>query len=257
MPSAKEWKQRLYTDRKGPFYRFPEEARRLVGENSTVLHGGCGADSSIGFREVARLTLGLDADEWICQNTDLDLALMGDLCHLPLVDECMDLVAARWVVEHMNHPALFFQEVARVLKPGGQLLLLTTNLHHYFALAVRITPIRFQRRFLQSTLETDPHDVFPTFYRANTIRRVRALAAEAGLIEERLEMLEGSPDFLLFNSVAYLAGVAYERIVNRFQTLGGLRGCILAVFSKPRRRLYECPDAGSLHAEICTGHSGN
>jgi SAM-dependent methyltransferase len=233
--SAKEWKQRLYTDPKGPFYRFPEEARRLVDENSTVLHGGCGADSSIGFRSAAQLTLGIDADEWIYQNTDLDLALMGDLCHLPLADECIDLVAARWVVEHMVHPSLFFHEATRVLKPGGQLLLVTTNLHHYFAFAVRATPVRFQRWFLQSAFGMDPHDVFPTFYRANTARRVRALASEAGLTEKRLEMLEGSPDFLLFNGVAYLVGVAYERTVNRFQSLAGIRASIMVVFAKHKR----------------------
>ena len=94
MPNVEELKQRFYTDYKSPITRFSERARSMVSEDSVVLHGGCGADSSIGFRKAARTTVGIDLDEWIHRNTDLDLALMGSLCYLPLPDRSFDLVAA-------------------------------------------------------------------------------------------------------------------------------------------------------------------
>jgi len=230
--SVDKLKQRFYADVRSPFDRFSDKAREMVSEDSIVLHGGCGADSSIGFRQAARATVGIDLDEWIARNTDLDLALMGSLCHLPLPDECIDLVAARWVLEHMSSPGLFFHEVVRVLRPGGLLLLLTTNRRHYFALAVRVTPLRIQRWFIQRVHGGNADDVFPTFYRANTVPRLRILAAEAGLTEERLVTLEGSPSILKFNPFAYLVGVAYERTVNRFELLRGVRGSILVVFRR-------------------------
>ena len=232
MPNVENLKHRFYADYKSPFTRFSEQARSMVSEDSLVLHGGCGADSSIGFREAARTTVGIDLDDWICHNTDLDLALMGSLCHLPMPEQSFDLVAAKWVLEHMDSPSLFFHEVARVLRPGGRLVLLTTNRNHYFALAVRVTPLQIQRWFIQRVHGRNAHGVFPTFYRANTPRHLRALASEAGLTEDQLEMLEGAPSILKFSPVAYLAGVAYERAVNRFAALRGFRSSIMSVFRK-------------------------
>lgn len=232
MLSTEKLKDKLYTDHTSPFERFTAEAQRMVKEQSVVLHGGCGADDSMGLRAVARKTIGIDLDEWIARNTDLDLAVIGELCYMPLRDRSVDIVLARWVLEHMSNPALFFHESARVLRPGGQLLLMTTNQYHYFALAVRMTPLRFQRWFVKNVFGGSPDDVFPTFYRANTSRRLRALATEANLVQERIEMLEGPPSILKFSSITFLAGMAYERIVNRFRFLSGFRGAILTVFRR-------------------------
>jgi SAM-dependent methyltransferase len=232
MLSVGRCKNRFNADSKTPSERFFEGAVGMVNKDSVVLHAGCGTDSSIGFRDAAQVTIGLDLDEWLGDNADLDLAVIGSLCHIPLPAESVDLVAARWVLEHLIRPDLFFQEVARVLRPAGHLILCTPNRYHYFALAVRITPLRFQRWFMQHVLGGDPHSVFPTFYRANTSRRIRSLAAGAGLVVERLYRVEGSPNILGFSLIVYLAGVAYEQIVNRFRLLTGFRGMILAVLSK-------------------------
>jgi len=233
MPSVGELKRRFYADRQSPFELFNKDARRLVTGNSTVLHAGCGADDSIGFRTTTQTTVGLDLDGWILRNSDLDFAVIGDLSWLPFVDESMDIVASRWVLEHLDCPGVFFKEAARVLRPGGHFALLTTNLWHYFATVVRITPYRIQRWLVQSVLDGDPDEVFPTFYRANTVRRIRSLAAEVGLVEDKLELLEGAPSILGFSSPSYLVGIAYERTVNRFEHLADIRGAILAVFQKP------------------------
>ena len=232
MLSVKKLEHRFYDGYTSPFDRFNEEARRLANKGAMVLHAGCGLDSSIGFRTATRVTIGIDLDEWILHNSDLDLAVIADLSHLPLRDECIDFVASRGVLEHLQRPDLFVQETGRVLRSGGCLLVLTPNLYHYFALAVRIAPYGAQRWFIQKVLGGDPNEVFPTFYRANTSRRIRSLATRAGLAEEWLQMLEATPAILSFSPLTYLAGIIYERMVNRFGLLAGLRAAILAVFRK-------------------------
>jgi ArsR family transcriptional regulator len=75
-----------------------------------------GVDASPAMLAEARrraLAAGLD---------DIDLRL-GDLAHLPLQDHEADAVVANMVLHHLPEPALAFQEIRRVLRPGGTLLI--------------------------------------------------------------------------------------------------------------------------------------
>lgn len=50
----------------------------------------------------------------------------GDAEHMPFPDATFDLVTCRYAAHHFPHPAQAAQEWARVLKPGGRLLLVDT-----------------------------------------------------------------------------------------------------------------------------------
>ncbi|NNJ23992.1 class I SAM-dependent methyltransferase [Alienimonas chondri] len=50
----------------------------------------------------------------------------GDMLRMPFVDGAFDCVTAGWVLEHLPDPAPGLEEMARVLRPGGRLLLLCT-----------------------------------------------------------------------------------------------------------------------------------
>ena len=50
----------------------------------------------------------------------------GDLMRMPFADGAFDCVTAGWVLEHLTDPAPGLAEMARVLRPGGRLLLLCT-----------------------------------------------------------------------------------------------------------------------------------
>jgi len=51
----------------------------------------------------------------------------ADLTRLPYADESFDAIVCGWVLEHLPDPELGLRELARVLRPKGKLLLLTTE----------------------------------------------------------------------------------------------------------------------------------
>ncbi|HVM13534.1 MAG TPA: class I SAM-dependent methyltransferase [Egibacteraceae bacterium] len=53
--------------------------------------------------------------------------LEADLCDLPLPDACVDLVVSLQVIEHLPDIPRFVAEMARVLRPGGELVCATPN----------------------------------------------------------------------------------------------------------------------------------
>jgi SAM-dependent methyltransferase len=225
--------RRLYANSIDPIRQFESEAFQLVQAESVVLHAGCGADSSLGFRSAALATIGVDLGSWIWGNSDIDYGIVGNLGRLPLADQTVDLVVSKYVVEHLRHPEGFIRESARVLAPGGYWVMLAPNKWHYFSVVVSLVPLQFQQWIATQVLGWDTEKVFRSFYRANTMNRLRAICAQVGLVEERLEMLEPQPAALQFSLPTYLAGVLYERVVSRFEALRGLRANILAVFRKP------------------------
>ncbi|HTU20847.1 MAG TPA: class I SAM-dependent methyltransferase [Gemmataceae bacterium] len=52
---------------------------------------------------------------------------VADLTRLPYADASFDAVVCGWVLEHLPDPRLGLRELARVLTPGGKLLLLSTE----------------------------------------------------------------------------------------------------------------------------------
>ncbi|MFO0925474.1 MAG: class I SAM-dependent methyltransferase [Gemmataceae bacterium] len=52
---------------------------------------------------------------------------VADLTRLPYPDGCFDAIVCGWVLEHLPDPRMGLRELARVLAPGGKLLLMTTE----------------------------------------------------------------------------------------------------------------------------------
>jgi SAM-dependent methyltransferase len=52
---------------------------------------------------------------------------VADLTRLPYANACFDAVVCGWVLEHLPDPRSGLRELARVMKPGGRLLLMCTE----------------------------------------------------------------------------------------------------------------------------------
>jgi SAM-dependent methyltransferase len=196
------------------------------------LGAGAGIVPEMNFRGVAARVCGVDPDPRVADNPYLDEAEVGVGESVPYPDGSFDLVFADNVLEHLEDPRQVFAEVARLLAPGGRFLVKTPNRWHYVALAARWTPHRFHRAYNRRRGRTTG-DTFPTRYLANRPRRLRELAAGAGLRVRSIELIEGRPEYLRTWAPAYLLGWLYERAVNRLPALRGFRVVMIAVFEKP------------------------
>jgi hypothetical protein len=68
----------------------------------------------------------------------------------------------------------------------------------------------------------------PRFYRLNRKRVIEKEARNAGFTQVEVRMWQCEPNYVGFHPIAFVPGVACERIVNRYSILAGLRAIIFA-----------------------------
>ena len=190
---------------------------------------------------------GLDIDERILTNPAHSNPRVYDGSSFPFEDEAYDVIVADYVMEHVQLPEAMLKEVRRVLRPGGSFVFRTPNLYHYVTLTALLTPhtLHLQVANRARRHEAGAPEPDPTFYRFNSVAKVRSLAQEAGLELRTLRLVEKQPSYLRFHPLAYRCGVLYERAVNSTPALARLRANIFGVLRRQRGRLgRERPQLG-------------
>jgi SAM-dependent methyltransferase len=196
------------------------------------LGAGAGIVEQMNFRGMAGSVCGVDIDFRVVDNPMLDEGRVANADGIPYEDARFDVVFSDNVLEHLDQPLKVFREVARVLKPGGAFLFKTPNKWHYMPTIARLTPHGFHQYVNRLRGRADV-DTFPTRYRANCLGEVERLAAEAGLVVERVDRVEGRPEYLRMTWPTYVVGLAYERLVNSAEIFSPLRILLVGSLRKP------------------------
>ena len=192
---------------------------------------GAGERNAYAFRSRCRQMVGVDLDPRVETNPLLDLGVVSDAARLPFESDSFDVAFSIYVLEHVADPAAFAREVHRVLRPGGVFLALTPNRWHYVAAVSALTPHRFHEWVSRRRGRADA-DTFPTYYRLNSRRALLGHFAAAGFVDARVRTIEVQPNYLLFSLPSFLAGAAYERMVNASEIFSDLRVNLIAEFRK-------------------------
>jgi SAM-dependent methyltransferase len=198
------------------------------------LDAGCGRKSLSEWRgaDLRRILgggvvlFGCDADLLaLAERRDPGPVCGATLNDLPFRDASFDFVSANMVFEHLVQPQITVRELARVTRPGGRILVHTVNGLHYVAWMARLTPFRFHQWIVERVEGRAGKDVYPTQYRANTVRRLRHLFENSGCRFVEGGLVDGVPLYLpyrgLFN-VAIRVGLLERRLAR----LPGLRSLL-------------------------------
>ncbi|MFB6988638.1 MULTISPECIES: class I SAM-dependent methyltransferase [unclassified Streptomyces] len=127
---AADWDTRFPDD--GPAYAAGVDALGL-GVGDAVLDAGCGTGRALPALRAAvgakGTVLGMDLtaamlDSAVRAGRDRSGALiLADVARLPLRSRSLDAVFAAGLISHLSHPGPNLAELARVVRPGGQLAL--------------------------------------------------------------------------------------------------------------------------------------
>jgi 2-polyprenyl-3-methyl-5-hydroxy-6-metoxy-1,4-benzoquinol methylase len=181
-----------------------------------VLDAGCGTGffSQMADARGAAVT-SLDVGEQllaeVARKCDTE-RVVGDLLALPFEDASFDVVICTEVIEHTITPQRAVAELARVLRPGGLLVLTTPNRAWHFSVR------------LANALRLRPYEGLENWVRWRDLRR--------WLSEDRLELVE----YRGFNALPFVLPITYGLItwLDRFGARFGW--AMINILAVARRR---------------------
>lgn len=187
---VRKLKRRFYGSLETPQRRYRRTAQEACDGAKSILDIGCGYAApdleSVGG-PYTHTKIGVDlVTEFRPQEAPTVNFVRADVAHLPFSDSSFDLVMSKSVLEHLVEPEAVFNEVARVLRPGGTFVFLTPNWFDYVSVFASVIPNRWHPKIVRILTGRDEDDTFPTMYRANTTRRLRRLCQQVGLESESL-----------------------------------------------------------------------
>ena len=158
---------------------------RWVPRNVCILDIGCGFGESLGFHHARGCEVyGVEADENIRRVSEK----FGYNVHIGLFDDSLyeadffDYVTMDQVIEHVTNPISTLRGIARILKPGGTIILSTPNAQGWGA--------RFFGRYWINWHA-------PYHIQFFSHRSIRLAAEQAGLVVEEVKTITNS-DWLLY-----------------------------------------------------------
>ena len=144
---------------------FPGQYQEQVMENSGVdlqttlerllsnrghielLEAGCGSICKIPLDNDITIT-GIDISEkQLERNNKLDIKVLGDIQTYHFQEEAYDVIACRFVLEHLKEPAKALNNLCRALRKDGILILTVPNIFSLKGLVTRFTPLWFHTFF--------------------------------------------------------------------------------------------------------------
>lgn len=184
---------------------------------------------------LARTVVGVDLDlSHLRKHVNISRLIRASLDSLPFSDASFDLITCNMVVEHLPDPFTIFQEAARVLAPGGMLMVHTPNTRNYLVLANMLAKKLLPRSLVLALVHdgraTD--DVYPTYYHANNERALRKLGERVNLQSDAVRFLtHPQPYSGFFAPAAFFELLLMRATMTRpFDRFGAT---ILMVFRKP------------------------
>jgi ubiquinone/menaquinone biosynthesis C-methylase UbiE len=196
--------------------RYQALVARTIQPGFNILDLGCGRGGVVERLGDTGRWLGIDPD-WLSLKGHRRPVLQrgcADAARLPVAKHSFDIVVSSWVLEHLPEPERVFDEISRVLKPGGHFFFLTPNAKHPIPwLSRKLTNnLVAQRAFVQRLYDRTPVDTYSMQYQANTWERIDQLAVQSGLQLVEVELVK-DPSYLAWNTLTFILAIVVESLL--------------------------------------------
>jgi SAM-dependent methyltransferase len=206
---------------------FYTRVNALLDCSAIILDAGCGSGTYFNdpvrqrrnlriLKGKARKVIGIDVDPVAKDNPCIDEFYLIVSDTWPIDDQSVDMVICDNVLEHIKDPDKWFDEANRVLRKGGYICIRTANSWNYIALFSRIIPNKYHSRITKLVQDDrKEEDVFPTFYKCNTVNKIRSFLKRHGFESNYVYGYEAEPSYLAFSKIAYWIGVLHQKFAPR------------------------------------------
>lgn len=200
----------------------------------TVLDIGCGGGlmSEVVWQHHIALRagrfLGVEPDANAQPAPVFEQVFRGTFEQAPVDPASVDLAYAAMVIEHVPQPRAFFDQLARVLRPGGVFWAFTVDRRHYFSWASQlIDALHLKDGYLDRVRGRKGehgarYDNYPVFYRCNSPAVLARLAGDDFTLQtwslHRVGQLDGYVPYRLRR---------LSRLADRVVIRAGLPGSVL------------------------------
>ena len=197
--------------------RYFELINSLLSDGMRVLDYGAGPDFKIGKRleNIDVEIFSMDVDSATLERNPNNRKVLGDGESIPFQDEYFDVIAFKYVFEHLERPELILTECHRCLKPGGHIVYLCPNSYCYVSWLGRIIPLFLRRRIRMLIAGIDHSETFPAFYRLNSANRIMKLMEKAGFEAVHMESGVGYPTYWEFSRTLHTIFCYFHKVIER------------------------------------------
>jgi len=210
---------------------------RLVTSSTRWLEVGCGrrlfpSNPSLASELSARCRrlVGIDESENISENPYIHAYQRAYLENFK-TDEIFDLITLRMVAEHVRDPDKLTSALAKLLSPGGRVVIYTVHRWSPVSVVAWITPMPVHHALKGLIWEAQPRDTFPVEYRMNTRKDLSDVFSKSGFEEKSYRILSDCRTFqkwkftnlleLLVWKILHIFGLSYPEV------------CVLATYGRP------------------------
>jgi ubiquinone/menaquinone biosynthesis C-methylase UbiE len=169
------------------------------------------------------------------KNRDVSDCQVADVTQrIPVADSSCDIVASRYVLEHLQGVDRFVHEAYRVLKPGGVFITLFPNKRSPFSLINRVLPSSVARRVGYALKDGGKEfGIFPAYYEYCAPMPFRRLLESQGFVSVEVRVSYSQAGYFNFFLPLALGFLCYEWVISRLKLIG-LSAHVLVCAHKPR-----------------------